>query len=268
MLRYKQGWYRKPWGRIYAILVPVRGRLESSVTDSSRISFSSIPSINKGLGEALKDGEMVVAETRPHANGINTGQAVIRPQIDPPSFCFCDQWRRIIILQFSISLRQFVDWGERVLLWWLRGLCRTGFSAHDWVRKSQPRSHRYLGACEVGNLYYYYTFTIHLSWKLVAELQLTLTLTLKLGSKHPRLTLQLSDLNDIRVRIRINLLEPLHPFQHLSQTSHNCQNWRWIILPKFTATDLLLAQNIHWDILLILPNSSPLHPDLQKLIRY
>jgi len=41
---------------------------------------------------------------------------------------------------------------------------------------------------------------------------------------------------------------------------------RWIILPTTTSTDKLLAQNIHWDLLLILPNTDTLPPHLQKLV--
>ncbi|KAG4418382.1 hypothetical protein IFR04_008449 [Cadophora malorum] len=45
---------------------------------------------------------------------------------------------------------------------------------------------------------------------------------------------------------------------------------RWIILPTSLSTAHLLAQNIHWDILLILPNpaSTPLPESLQKLISH
>jgi hypothetical protein len=42
---------------------------------------------------------------------------------------------------------------------------------------------------------------------------------------------------------------------------------RWIILPTTTSTDVLLAQNIHWDIFLTLPNTNPLPPSLQKLVK-
>jgi hypothetical protein len=40
---------------------------------------------------------------------------------------------------------------------------------------------------------------------------------------------------------------------------------RWIILPTSISVPALLAKNIHWDLLLILPSSSPLPPNLQKL---
>ncbi|PVH82025.1 hypothetical protein DL98DRAFT_570870 [Cadophora sp. DSE1049] len=45
---------------------------------------------------------------------------------------------------------------------------------------------------------------------------------------------------------------------------------RWIILPTSLSTAPLLAQNIHWDILLILPSpaSTPLPESLQKLIKH
>ncbi|KFY46457.1 hypothetical protein V495_02486 [Pseudogymnoascus sp. VKM F-4514 (FW-929)] len=43
---------------------------------------------------------------------------------------------------------------------------------------------------------------------------------------------------------------------------------RWIILPNSTSTDKLLAQNIHWDLLLTLPDSEPLSSDLQRLVRH
>jgi hypothetical protein len=43
---------------------------------------------------------------------------------------------------------------------------------------------------------------------------------------------------------------------------------RWIILPTSTSTSELLAQNIHWDILLILPSTDPLPQDLQKLVQH
>ncbi|ESZ93382.1 hypothetical protein SBOR_6229 [Sclerotinia borealis F-4128] len=41
---------------------------------------------------------------------------------------------------------------------------------------------------------------------------------------------------------------------------------RWIILPTSISIDPLLARNIHWDILIILPNTDILPPSLQKLI--
>jgi hypothetical protein len=43
---------------------------------------------------------------------------------------------------------------------------------------------------------------------------------------------------------------------------------RWIILPTHVSTTPLLAQNIHWDILLILPSTKPLPSSLQKLIQH
>lgn len=43
---------------------------------------------------------------------------------------------------------------------------------------------------------------------------------------------------------------------------------RWIILPTQLSTDPLLAQNIHWDILVILPSVDPLPSDLQKLVQH
>lgn len=44
---------------------------------------------------------------------------------------------------------------------------------------------------------------------------------------------------------------------------------RWIILPTTLSTDALLAQNIHWDLLLILPSTSDLlPPNLQKLVKH
>lgn len=42
---------------------------------------------------------------------------------------------------------------------------------------------------------------------------------------------------------------------------------RWIILPT-TSTDQLLAQNISWDLLLILPDTSPLPSNLSSLIKH
>lgn len=42
---------------------------------------------------------------------------------------------------------------------------------------------------------------------------------------------------------------------------------RWIILPTTISTDKLLAQNIHWDILLTVPDTSPLPSDLQKFVK-
>lgn len=43
---------------------------------------------------------------------------------------------------------------------------------------------------------------------------------------------------------------------------------RWIILPSHTSTDILLAQNIHWDILLSLPATTPLPSSLQPHIAH
>lgn len=43
---------------------------------------------------------------------------------------------------------------------------------------------------------------------------------------------------------------------------------RWIILPSHTSTDTLLAQNIHWDILLSLPAASPLPSSLLQHIAH
>jgi hypothetical protein len=43
---------------------------------------------------------------------------------------------------------------------------------------------------------------------------------------------------------------------------------RWIILPTIISVPSLLAKNIHWDLLLILPSSDPLPPSLQKLIAH
>ncbi|KAH7359721.1 hypothetical protein BKA66DRAFT_472282 [Pyrenochaeta sp. MPI-SDFR-AT-0127] len=43
---------------------------------------------------------------------------------------------------------------------------------------------------------------------------------------------------------------------------------RWIILPSQISTEHLLAQNIHWDLLLILPNTRPLPSELQKLVQH
>jgi hypothetical protein len=43
---------------------------------------------------------------------------------------------------------------------------------------------------------------------------------------------------------------------------------RWIILPTSLSTPELLAQNIHWDILLILPSTNPLPPLLLNLINH
>jgi hypothetical protein len=43
---------------------------------------------------------------------------------------------------------------------------------------------------------------------------------------------------------------------------------RWIILPTKLSTSELLAQNIHWDILLILPSTDSLPSSVQKLIEH
>ncbi|KAF2736930.1 hypothetical protein EJ04DRAFT_542183 [Polyplosphaeria fusca] len=43
---------------------------------------------------------------------------------------------------------------------------------------------------------------------------------------------------------------------------------RWIILPTHLSTSTLLAHNIHWDLLLILPSTSPLPSPLQSLIQH
>jgi hypothetical protein len=43
---------------------------------------------------------------------------------------------------------------------------------------------------------------------------------------------------------------------------------RWIILPSTLSAPFLLARNIHWDILLILPTTDPLPPSLQVLIAH
>lgn len=43
---------------------------------------------------------------------------------------------------------------------------------------------------------------------------------------------------------------------------------RWIILPSQTSTDALLAQNIHWDILLSLASTSPLPSSLHPHIAH
>ncbi|KAF2262079.1 hypothetical protein CC78DRAFT_535134 [Lojkania enalia] len=43
---------------------------------------------------------------------------------------------------------------------------------------------------------------------------------------------------------------------------------RWIILPTQLSTDALLAQNIHWDILLILPSTDPLPPPVTAHIAH
>jgi hypothetical protein len=43
---------------------------------------------------------------------------------------------------------------------------------------------------------------------------------------------------------------------------------RWIILPSQLSTEHLLARNIHWDLLLILPSTDALSSQLQKLVVY
>ena len=43
---------------------------------------------------------------------------------------------------------------------------------------------------------------------------------------------------------------------------------RWIILPTSLSTPELLAQKIHWDILLIVPSTTPLPTSLQNLIQH
>lgn len=43
---------------------------------------------------------------------------------------------------------------------------------------------------------------------------------------------------------------------------------RWIILPTKISTEHLLARNIAWDILLILPNTSALPSEVQKLVQH
>lgn len=43
---------------------------------------------------------------------------------------------------------------------------------------------------------------------------------------------------------------------------------RWIILPTTNSTSSLLAQNIHWDILLVLPSVFPLPPLIQQLVQH
>src|SRR5205823_5515367 len=42
---------------------------------------------------------------------------------------------------------------------------------------------------------------------------------------------------------------------------------RWIILPTTFSTEHILARNIHWDILLILPGTDPLPLALQDLVQ-
>jgi hypothetical protein len=43
---------------------------------------------------------------------------------------------------------------------------------------------------------------------------------------------------------------------------------RWIILPSHLSTEHLLARNISWDLFLVLPNTSPLPFNLEKLIQH
>ncbi|KAF2275187.1 uncharacterized protein EI97DRAFT_79942 [Westerdykella ornata] len=43
---------------------------------------------------------------------------------------------------------------------------------------------------------------------------------------------------------------------------------RWIILPKELSTESLLARNIHWDLLLILPSTDALPSSLQSLVQH
>jgi hypothetical protein len=43
---------------------------------------------------------------------------------------------------------------------------------------------------------------------------------------------------------------------------------RWIILPSKLSTEHLLARNIHWDLLLVLPNTEALPSNLNKLVEY
>lgn len=43
---------------------------------------------------------------------------------------------------------------------------------------------------------------------------------------------------------------------------------RWIVLPSKLSTEHLLARNIHWDLLLVLPNTTPLPSDLTKQIHH
>ncbi|KAF2254098.1 hypothetical protein BU26DRAFT_516338 [Trematosphaeria pertusa] len=43
---------------------------------------------------------------------------------------------------------------------------------------------------------------------------------------------------------------------------------RWIILPETFSTEHLLARNVHWDLLVILPSTSPLPKPLQNLIQH
>ncbi|USP78646.1 uncharacterized protein yc1106_05920 [Curvularia clavata] len=43
---------------------------------------------------------------------------------------------------------------------------------------------------------------------------------------------------------------------------------RWIILPSKLSTEHLLARNIHWDLLLVLPSSEALPPNIDKLVEH
>ncbi|KAH7074477.1 hypothetical protein BKA63DRAFT_595968 [Paraphoma chrysanthemicola] len=43
---------------------------------------------------------------------------------------------------------------------------------------------------------------------------------------------------------------------------------RWIILPTQLSTEHLLARNTRWDLLLILPSTDPLPPQLEKLVQH
>ncbi|KAF1972264.1 hypothetical protein BU23DRAFT_165061 [Bimuria novae-zelandiae CBS 107.79] len=43
---------------------------------------------------------------------------------------------------------------------------------------------------------------------------------------------------------------------------------RWIILPTTFSTSHLLARNIHWDYLIILPSTSPLSPDVLEKVQH
>jgi hypothetical protein len=43
---------------------------------------------------------------------------------------------------------------------------------------------------------------------------------------------------------------------------------RWIILPSQLSTETLLGLNIHWDLFLVLPDTSPLPDNLRKLIQH
>jgi hypothetical protein len=43
---------------------------------------------------------------------------------------------------------------------------------------------------------------------------------------------------------------------------------RWIILPSHLSTEHLLARNISWDLFLVLPDTTPLPPNLEKLVQH